>query len=100
MFYRLVLFLWNIYQGSFKMEILVDVDSDPDLWNSVCWFAIICFKSLFLHSGLLLNIYTLRFFSFFSEDDALNRFCESYLHTCHADDGQNKLNNKMKENAV
>lgn len=37
--------------------------------------------------------------SFFSEDDVLNRVCESYLHTCHPDDGQNKLNNKMKNKA-
>ncbi len=48
------------------MEILVDVDTDPDMWNSVCWFAIISFKSLFLHSGLLLNICWDRIFIFFS----------------------------------
>ncbi len=66
------------------MEILVDVDTDPDMCLLIRYYQFqISFSPFWSAFEHLLRPHIYRFFP----DDVLNRFCESYLHTCHADDG-------------
>lgn len=60
----------------------------------------ICFLSILVSFWMYAVTEYFSFFLSLHEDDALNGFCEWYLHTCRADGAQSKLNNKLKENAV